>query len=105
MEQTGADRLARVNRHNGASAICVTQEVMAALYAKNAKTDSLEGGNKVATGDAGIPAHAAMVTRWIPTNSNSCPGTPSTSRHSSMASRMRSMTSSRDCACVWHAGI
>jgi hypothetical protein len=41
----------------------------------------------------------------MPTNSKSCPGTPSTSRHSSIASRTRSMTSSRDCACVWHAGI
>jgi hypothetical protein len=89
----------------GAPAILVTQEVMAAFHAKNAKAYPFRRGNEVGAGDAGIPAHAAMVTRWMPTNSNTCPGTPSTSRHSSMASRTRSMTSSRDCDCVWHAGI
>ena len=90
MKQTGTDGLARVHGHNGAPAILVTQEVMATFDAKNAKSYPFEGGNEVGTGDAGIPAHAAMVTRWMPTNSNSCPGTPSTSIHSSMASRTRS---------------
>lgn len=37
MEQTGADGLARVHRHNRAPAILVTQKVMAAFNAKNAK--------------------------------------------------------------------
>jgi hypothetical protein len=63
VEQTGADGLARVHWHNRASAILVTQEVMAAFDANNAKTCPFEGGNEVGTGDAGIPAHAAMVTR------------------------------------------
>jgi hypothetical protein len=105
VEQTRSDGLARMDWHNRASAIFVTQEVMAAFNAKNAETHAFEGDNEVGTGNAGIPAHAAMVTRWMPTNSKSCPGTPSTSRHSSMASRTRSMTSSSDRACVWHAGI
>jgi len=54
MEQTGADGLARVHRHNGASAILVTQKVMAAFDTKNAKTCSFEGGNEAGTGDAGF---------------------------------------------------
>jgi len=78
----------------------MAKEVMAAFDAKNAKASLLEGGNEVSAGDAWRPAHAAMVTRWMPTNSKSCSGEPSTSRHSSMASRMRWVTSSRDRACV-----
>jgi hypothetical protein len=38
VEQTGADSLARVHRHNCAPAILVTQKVMAAFNAKEAKT-------------------------------------------------------------------
>jgi hypothetical protein len=37
VQQTGPDDLPRVRRHNRAPAILVTQEVMAALNAKNAK--------------------------------------------------------------------
>jgi hypothetical protein len=63
LKQTGADGLARVHRHNRAPAILVSQEVMAAFDPKNLKACLFEGGNKVATGDTRIPAHAAMVTR------------------------------------------
>jgi hypothetical protein len=101
----GAGNLARVNRQNRAPAILVTQKVMAAFNAKNAKAYAFECGDEAVAGDAGIPAHAAMVTRWMPMNSKSCAGAPSTSRHNSIASRTRSITSSRDCACVWHTGI
>ena len=37
VKQTGTDGLARVHRHNRAPAILVTQEVIAAFTAKNAK--------------------------------------------------------------------
>src|ERR1035441_10463752 len=75
--------------------------MMAACDTENAETGFGERDNEVRVGDSRRPAHAAMVTRWMPTNSKSCSGAPSTSRHSSMASRMRSVTSSRDRACVW----
>jgi len=71
VEQTGADGLARVHWYNRAPAVLVTQEMMAASNAKSAKTCPFEGGNEFGTGDPGIPAHAAMVTRWMPTNSKS----------------------------------
>jgi len=48
VEQTGADDLARVHRH--APAILVTQKVMAAFNAKNAKTYPFEGANEAVTG-------------------------------------------------------
>ncbi len=105
VKQAGAYGLAGVRRHNRTAAILVTHEVVAAFHAKNAKASLFEGGNEVSACDAGSPAHAAMVTRWMPMNSKSCVGAPSTSRHSSIASRMRCVTSSRDRACVWHAGI
>ena len=105
VKQAGADGLACVCGHNRTSAILVAQEMMAAFDTENEETGFCERGNEFRAGDAGRPAHAAMVTRWMPTNSKSCSGVPSTSRHSSMASRMRSVTSSRDRACVWHAGI
>jgi len=63
VKQPGADGLARVHRHYRASAILVAQEAMAAFDAENGKAGLYEGGNKVGTGDAGTPAHAAMVTR------------------------------------------
>ena len=105
MEQPGADGLARVHSHNRAPANPMTQKVMATSNAKNAKNYAFEGGNEPIAVTRGIPTHAVTVTRWMPTNSRSCRGMPSTSRHSSIASRTWSMTSSRERACVWHAGI
>src|ERR1700719_3413383 len=87
VKQARTDGLARVRRNNRAAAILVTQEVMAAFYAKNAEAPLFAGGNEVSAGDAGSPADAPTVTRWMPTNSKSCSGAPSTSRQSSMASR------------------
>jgi hypothetical protein len=55
-------------------AVFVTEEVMAAFDAENREAGLSEGGNQVLTGDAGCPAHAAMVTRWMPMNSKSCSG-------------------------------
>ena len=52
-----------------ASAVFVTEEVMAAFDAENGKADLPEGGNHFCPGDTRCPAHAAIVTRWMPTNS------------------------------------
>ena len=46
MKQAGADGLARVRRNNRAAAILVTQEVMAAFYAKNAEAPLFEGATR-----------------------------------------------------------
>ena len=86
--------------HHRASPVVMMEEMMTAFDTYDSKTGPGECGNEVGAGDAGSPAHAAMVTRWMPTNSNSCSGAPSTSRQSSIASRMRCMTSSRDRPCV-----
>jgi hypothetical protein len=71
VEQTGADRLAGVYRHDRAAAVFVTEKVMAAFDAENGRAGPSEGSNYLGTREARCPAHAAMVTRWIPTNSKS----------------------------------
>jgi hypothetical protein len=49
---------------------------MAAFDAENREAGLSDSGNEILTGDAGRPAHAAMVTRWMPMNSKSCSGVP-----------------------------
>lgn len=71
MKEAGTDGLACVRGHNRPSAIRVAQEVMAAFDTENVETGLCERGDEVGSGDARSPAHAAMVTRWMPTNSNS----------------------------------
>ncbi len=63
MQQAGTDNLARVSGHNRASAIFVPKEVVAASDPKNGEAPFPKRGNQVGAGDAGNPAHAAMVTR------------------------------------------
>ncbi len=101
----GGPALSSRLRDNRAAPILMAQEMMTAFDPQNVKSNLREHRNEVGASDAQSPAHAAMVTRWMPMNSNSWSGRPSTSRHSSMASRMRSLTSSRERACVWQAGI
>jgi hypothetical protein len=71
VKQTGADGLAGVYGHNGATAIFMSEKVMAAFDAENGKAGPSEGGNNVGSGETRCPTHAAMVTRWMPTNSKS----------------------------------
>jgi len=54
--------------------------------------------NQVAPGRTRKCNHAAMVTRWTPMKSSDSLLPPSTSRYSSMASRMRSINASKDLA-------
>src|SRR5579883_611303 len=97
----GRDRWLRRNAlAQRCSARQVAEEVMAAFDAQKAEPGLGECSNEYGAGDTGRPAHAAIVTRWMPTNSNSCSGTPSTSRDSAMASRIRSVTTSSERACV-----
>ena len=46
-----------------ASAVLVAEEVMTVFDTEKGEAVLSECGNKVGTGDAGTPAHAAMVTR------------------------------------------
>lgn len=78
---------------------------MTAFDAQHAETSLRVSSNEFGAGYTGSPAHAAMVTRWIPMNSSSCSGAPSNSRHNAIASRIRSVTSSSERACVCQAGI
>jgi hypothetical protein len=57
----------------------MAQEVMAVFDAKYAEAAITEGCDEVGAGNARNPAHAAIVTRWMPMNSKSRSGVPLTS--------------------------
>jgi len=78
---------------------------MAAFDPNNAETCLGKSCDEFGAGETWSEAHAAIVTRWSPTNSNFCSGASSTSRHKAMASRLRSVTSSSERTCVWQPGI
>src|SRR3954468_23820034 len=80
----------------------MSQAPMASFAAHHDKTRPMEGGDQRPRGDPGPAlAHDPTVTRWTPTNSFEG-GKSSSSRHSSIASRIRFMRASNDLACVWH---
>ena len=94
MQEAGTDGLTCMRGDDRTPSVLVPEEMMATFDC-----------DEFLTSDTRSAAHAAIVTRCMPTNSKSCSGVPSTPRHSAMASRMRSIASSRERACVWHAGI
>src|SRR5271163_2450522 len=93
-----------MNRYNRCASIGVSQEMMAPLGPHSHETSSRKHCDQLLARHAGQLAHAATTTRCTPTNSSLVGGSPSTSRHNSMASFARLMSSSSDGACVWHPG-
>jgi len=67
-EQTRPDGLAPVNRNNGAPAIRVTEEVMAAFDPNQREALLAQGLNQTFARERSKIAHTATVTRWTPTN-------------------------------------
>lgn len=88
-QQARPKSLARVHWHNGASAIRVAKKAVATLASENREAQPAKCVNQLLTCEPGSPAHAATVTRWIPTNSNESSGPPPAARHTSIASRIR----------------
>ena len=78
MRQPRPDCFARVDGHHGASAVPVMEKMVAPLGAHNGESASAQRGQQHRTRDARTPAHAAMVMRWMPTNSRFFSGVPST---------------------------
>ena len=76
-------------------------ETSGCLWCGRLRSEVLQRSNELSAARGRQSAHSGTVTRWTPTNSSSCVSVvPSTSRHSSIDSRMRSMSSSSDAACV-----
>lgn len=94
--------LARMHRHHGTAAIGMLKEVVAALDPDNPKPSLAQCCNDLTTAKSGQLAHAYTVIRCTPTNSPRGPRSASTSRQSSIASRIRFINASSDLACVWH---
>jgi hypothetical protein len=100
----GTNHFARVCGQNHAAPVAMAPGNDGCLSHGRRKPTFASAAMRSGAGDALAPSHGATVTRLIPTNSRSCSSVPSISRHSSMALRMRSVTSSSDRACVWRAG-
>ena len=77
-------------------AVLMLETMMAALDADDSETSARQRRYQVRPRSSRTAARAATLIRWVPTNSRTCSGPPSTSRHNSTASRLRSVTSSRD---------
>jgi hypothetical protein len=62
-KKPGTDCLARVDRHDGRSAVLVPQEMMTPLHAHDLEPSLFQHPNKIFAGDAGQNGHAWTVTR------------------------------------------
>jgi len=104
VEETRPDYLAMVHWNHRSPAVFVAKKMVASSNSSNPKARLFQNLDQVGTSDPWRSAHAATVIRWIPMNSRDFSGVPSTSRHNSIASWIRWITSSSDRACVWHPG-
>jgi hypothetical protein len=100
VQQPRPDCLAGVDRHHSSPSAFVAEEVVASLDPYDNEARLCQRGYQIRTGQPQRSTHAAIVIRWMPMNSRLCLGVPSASRHNSIASRIRCVTSSRDRACV-----
>lgn len=86
--------------NHSASTVGMAQEMMASSASDDFKTQPAQGFDKTTAGDRRKCAHCQTATRWTPTNSLLVGS--STSRQSSIASRIRFIKTSSDFAWVWH---
>lgn len=103
-EEARPDRLAGMHGHGRAASVRVAQDVMAAAHARDAETGSAKSRDDGPAVERRQPRHAATEMRCTPMNSNAGASSPRSSRFSAIASRTRSINSSRERACVWQPG-
>lgn len=104
-QQSGADYLGTMHGYGCGASVRVRDTKMTPSYSDNCEPRPLQSLDYSCSGQSRQAAHALMETRWIPTNSSGAPSEPgSTSRCRAIASRIRSISSSRDRACVWQPG-
>jgi hypothetical protein len=95
---------ASVNRNHRGAAVAVTNEVMTALGSYHNESCAAQRRNKILALNSRERRHTPTVTRCNPMKSSASVGLPCTSRQSSIASRIRDISSSSDLACVWQPG-
>lgn len=88
------------NRHDRSATIGMLQEMVAAPDAQDDETGAAQSRNHLTPAESSQAWHLQMASRCTPTNSVVDPPPLSTSRHNSMASRIRSMSLSSERACV-----
>jgi hypothetical protein len=83
------------------AAVGMLEEVMASLHANNLEASAAESGYDFISGQPRQPVHDATRMVCTPTKSSGSRPSPCASRHTSTASRIRIMSSSRERACEW----
>jgi hypothetical protein len=96
--EPSADSLTPVNRNNRATSIRVLKEMVTTLDPDDREAQVSQSPDSLLACNRRKSAHALTATLCTPTNSES--DGVSTSRQSSMASRMRFIKTSNDFACV-----
>ena len=90
-----ADRFTCVSRHNGLAAVGMGQPMVTSLNSNHTETRSLQRSDEFPTRKHMTRVHTATVTSSTPTNSRFKGASAASSRHASIASRTRSISSSR----------
>jgi len=98
-QQAAADNLAAMDRNNRTTPVGMTEKMMAPALTHNNKTELSERFDQALSSRSWERCHDYTAMRCTPTNSL-CTVSPA-SRHTSMASVMRFMSTSSDFACVW----
>jgi len=99
-KQAWADGLFAVNRDHGGAAVWVFEEVVTTPYSHDLEALSFEPRDQLPACDSWEAGHSPTVTVWTPTKSRGSGGSLVVSRNNSIASRIRTINSSRDLAWV-----
>jgi hypothetical protein len=98
--ESWANGFAGMHRHHSSSSVRMLKKVMASLDADYREGTLSQGPHDLGPCRARQATHAATEIRWTPTNVMGSSSSPSTSRQSSTASCIRSISSSRERAWV-----
>ena len=101
-QMAGSDDLVAVSWGDGRAPVRVLEQVVAASDSDDFETESLELRNQLPAVDSREASDSPTVSVWTPTKSKGSAGSPAVSKNSSIASRVRTLDSSRGFAWGWH---
>ena len=103
-QMAGSDDLVAVSWGEGRAPVRVLEQVVAASDSDDLETESLELRNQLPAVDSREASDSPTVSVRAPTKSKGSAGSTAVSKKSSIASRVRAISSSSDFAWVWHPG-
>lgn len=99
-KQAWADGLFAMSRDHGGAAVWVFEKVVTTPNSYDLEAQSFELCDQLLACDSREAGHSPTVTVWTPTKSKGSGGSLVVSRNNSIASRIRTINSSRDLAWV-----